>query len=124
MKIAEYDPAIPGKNELPEPADLVVCTDVLEHIEPGLLPNVLEHLRSLTRKCFFFAIDCGPANKHFPDGRNVHLIQEPPLWWLNKLDGYLHIGGFNERVLKVKDKKVPDGAPELKGFDCWGYPHV
>jgi uncharacterized Rossmann fold enzyme len=31
--IWEYDPAIPGKQESPRPADLVVCTDVLEHVE-------------------------------------------------------------------------------------------
>src|ERR1043166_2805724 len=35
---SEYDPAIPGKDIVPEhPFDLVVCTDVMEHIEPECL---------------------------------------------------------------------------------------
>lgn len=29
LPIHEYDPAIPGKDTKPEPADLVICTDVL-----------------------------------------------------------------------------------------------
>ena len=41
FEIKEYDPAIPGKDSLPEPADIVVCSDVLEHIEPNYLLNVL-----------------------------------------------------------------------------------
>ena len=28
----EYDPAIKGKDNRPDPADLVICTNVLEHI--------------------------------------------------------------------------------------------
>ena len=29
--VAEYDPAIPGKDSEPQPCDIVVCIDVLEH---------------------------------------------------------------------------------------------
>src|SRR5690242_17345849 len=32
LDIREYDPAMPGKTALPQPADAVVCMDVLEHI--------------------------------------------------------------------------------------------
>src|SRR5687768_6509249 len=32
IRVDEYDPAIPGKDHLLEFADLVNCTDVLEHI--------------------------------------------------------------------------------------------
>ncbi|MHC4342509.1 MAG: class I SAM-dependent methyltransferase, partial [Planctomycetota bacterium] len=32
--LCEYDPCIPERAERPPACDLVVCTDVLEHIEP------------------------------------------------------------------------------------------
>src|SRR5688572_7436580 len=34
IQMQEYDPAIEGKEAEPQPAELVACTDVLEHIEP------------------------------------------------------------------------------------------
>jgi hypothetical protein len=39
-----YDPGIPGKEGMPKPCDLVVCTDVLEHVEEDRLDAVLDHL--------------------------------------------------------------------------------
>ncbi len=50
IAIKEYDPCIEGKDTPPEPADLVVCTDVLEHIEPDFLDDVLDDLRRLTKR--------------------------------------------------------------------------
>ena len=49
IAVQEYDPAIEGKDAMPEPAELVVCTDVLEHIEPVHINAVLRHLRELTK---------------------------------------------------------------------------
>ena len=83
--IAEYDPAIEGKQNLPMPADLVVCTDVIEHIEPELINDVLDHLYSLTKKCLFAVIATRPAQKFLSDGRNAHLIVEPWEWWQRKI---------------------------------------
>lgn len=77
----EYDPAVSGKDHQPGFADLVVSTDVLEHIEPDRLPLVLEHLRSLARKAVFVVICTRPSNKTLADGRNAHLIVEGDDWW-------------------------------------------
>jgi hypothetical protein len=79
-----YDPAVP-QFSVKEPSDLVVCIDVLEHIEPDLLDNVLDDLLMLTDKWAFFTVHTGPAVKTLSDGRNAHLIQKPPAWWLPKL---------------------------------------
>ena len=79
--VREYDPAIEEKSAPPDPADIVICTDVMEHIEPELLPNVLNHLQSLTRKALFLVISIRPAAKTLEDGRNAHLIVEPPAFW-------------------------------------------
>jgi hypothetical protein len=78
-----YDPAVP-EFSAKVPSDLVVCIDVLEHIEPELLENVLDDLQSLTKGWAFMTVHTGPARKTLSDGRNAHLIQEPPAWWLPK----------------------------------------
>lgn len=80
-----YDPCVPGLDGEPKPADLVVCTDVLEHIEPDCLEAVLDHLRSLSKRLFFTSISLVPAKKVLPDGRNTHLIVQPAAWWLWRL---------------------------------------
>jgi hypothetical protein len=78
-----YDPAVP-KFSAKEPCDFVVCIDVLEHIEPDLLDNVLDDLLMLAEKWAFFTVHTGPAMKTLSDGRNAHLIQKPASWWLPK----------------------------------------
>jgi hypothetical protein len=85
LKVFEYDPGIPGKDHLPKPADLVVCTDVLEHIEPELLDGVLRHLYLLAGRGAYLVIATRLARELLPDGRNAHLIVQEPPWWLAKL---------------------------------------
>lgn len=94
--IWEYDPAIPGKDESPRPADLVVCTDVLEHIEPDKILVVLADLRRCTKKVGYFTIHTGPAQKTLPDGRNTHLIQQKRQWWKNRLKAFFTVGMMKE----------------------------
>jgi hypothetical protein len=83
--VAGYDPAIAGKDAAPSPADLVVCTDVLEHIEPEKLGDVLAHIHGLTVKAAFIVIALRPADKRLPDGRNAHLIIDNAAWWIRQL---------------------------------------
>jgi hypothetical protein len=89
--VREYDPAMAGKDADPDNADLVVCTDVLEHIEPDCLDDVLLHLRSKTNKRLFFAISLRPAGKTLADGRNAHLIVESAQWWLERLAPFFRV---------------------------------
>jgi hypothetical protein len=86
--IWEYDPCIPGKDEIPRSADLVVCIDTLEHIEPECLTAVLADLARCILKCGYFIVHTKPARKILPDGRNTHLIQESKEWWENKLKDF------------------------------------
>lgn len=92
-----YDPGVPDYADDPIPAEMVVCIDVLEHIEPDCLENVLDHLEELTEKILFLTVHTGPAGKILPDGRNAHLIQKPAEWWLPKLMERFHLQGFHAR---------------------------
>jgi uncharacterized Rossmann fold enzyme len=94
--IWEYDPAIPGKDESPKPADLVVCTDVLEHIEPDCIMAVLADLQRVVKNVGYFTIHTGPARKTLPDGRNTHLIQQKRQWWKNRLKAFFTVGTIKE----------------------------
>ncbi len=94
--IWEYDPAIPGKNQAPRPADIVICTDVLEHIEPEHLLGVLSDLKRVVKQIGYFTIHTGPAGKTLPDGRNTHLIQKGRQWWKNRLKLFFHVGMMKE----------------------------
>lgn len=84
-RVIGYDPCLEGLDDPPEPCDLVVCTDVLEHIEPDYLDNVLDDLKRVTRGVGFFTIATIPAKKFLRDGRNAHLIVEEMDWWLPKI---------------------------------------
>lgn len=81
MASAGYDPGIVGKDMPPAPADLVVCTDVLEHIEPEFLQGVINDLVRVTVRLLFVAISTRPAGRTLSDGRNAHLIVKDAGWW-------------------------------------------
>lgn len=96
-----YDPCVIGLDLPPAPADLVLCTDVLEHIEPECLEAVFAHLRELTRRVLFTAISLRPAKKTLPDGRNTHLIVQPARWWITRL-----MANFDPDTLRATDDEL------------------
>lgn len=80
-----YDPAVPRFASDPPPCDLVVCTDVLEHVEPEYLDNVLAHIESKTVLGAFFAIALRyDRTKLLADGSNPHRIVETPQFWIDR----------------------------------------
>ena len=84
--VCQYDPGVKDISEPPSPCDgLTACIDVLEHIEPELLDNVLDDLQRVTKGLGFYSVHTGPAVKVLSDGRNAHLIQEDFRWWMPKL---------------------------------------
>ena len=56
----DFDPAVKGKRVLPDKSDMVVCTDVMEHVEEEYVDNVLEHISSIFKKCVYLHIACTP----------------------------------------------------------------
>ena len=95
LPIHHYDPAIPAWSAPPQPCGFVACIDVLEHIEPALLDNVLDDLHRVTANVGVFTVHIGRAAKVLPDGRNAHLIQQPPAWWLPKFLERFELANFN-----------------------------
>lgn len=98
--VAEYDPGVPGKDEMPMAADLVVCTDVLEHIEPDMVRSVLRHIRTLSLKGSYLTIATSLAGLVLPDGRNAHLSVHDKKWWMEELHG----AGFN--IVRTENRKA------------------
>ncbi|HEV7800778.1 MAG TPA: hypothetical protein VGP15_06860 [Burkholderiales bacterium] len=93
--IHHYEPAMPQWAKPPQPCRFVACIDVLEHIEPALIDNVLDDLQRVTAGVGFFSVDTEPAKKVLADGRNAHLIQQPPSWWLPKFMERFELARFN-----------------------------
>lgn len=83
--VTEYDPSVEGKTRLPDGTfDLLVTTDVLEHVEPVSLDETLRWMEEHSVRQFHH-IDCNDTKDRLPDGRDVHLIVAEPHWWLSKL---------------------------------------
>ena len=109
LTIHHYDPAIPEWSDPPEPCRLVACIDVLEHIEPDLLDNVLDDLKRVTAGVGVFTVHTGAAVKVLSDGRNAHLTQRPPSWWLPKFMERFEMNTFcrtNTGFYVIVERKV------------------
>lgn len=86
LNIVGYDPAIPDYATPPAGKyDVVVCTDVLEHVEPHSVNAVLDDLARLTGRALLIVISLTQASKTLPDGRNTHLTVRHHRWWIAKL---------------------------------------
>ena len=103
-KVTNYDPCVPEYDIDPQPHPAVFCGDVLEHIEPDLLHNVLGHLRSLVSGVGLFRICVVPSSTTLDDGRNAHLIVQPHEWWRERLV---------EAGFEITEEKEPK---EVKGL--------
>ncbi len=91
LRVIGYDPAVPGLDAPPAPADLVVCTDVLEHVEPDCIDAVLDDLCRLAQKAAFVTVATRPAVKTLADGRNAHLTVQPFSWWKQSFESRFDI---------------------------------
>ena len=86
-----YDPGVPRFSDEPTGQfDLVVTTDVLEHVEEMMLNKVLTHLRSLTGRFLFNEIACSYCNVKFGSGpykgQDLHINLKVPDIWRQRLN--------------------------------------
>ena len=69
-------------------ADWGYCCDVMEHIPPERVNEVLTGIRAATDKGVFFQIAFGDDNFGAVMGEKLHLTIQPPEWWLSTLSAY------------------------------------
>jgi hypothetical protein len=86
FKIVEYEPSIPDLNVDPDVCDMTICVDVLEHVEPDKIDNVLSHIKEKTNKLCFLSICVVESHGKFNDGTNLHILVKPVEWWTEKLN--------------------------------------
>jgi hypothetical protein len=111
LQVYGYDPGRDGLEILPERVDMIISTDVLEHIEPKLLEETLLDLAKRTNKVMYHLIACHKSKKSLPDGRNAHLIVETPDWWKKKLAKTLKWKMYNEKITEHTATKLKKGPP-------------
>lgn len=85
--VHSYDP-VTSPIDLPVSVDLIYSSDVLEHVEPAYLDDILINFNTIS-KYQYHLIACHPAKKMLSDGRNAHLIIEKSLWWKTKIESCL-----------------------------------
>ena len=68
---------------------MIFCNDVLEHVEPNFIKEVLEDINQLTSNYVWLRIDTLPARKKLSDGRNAHLIIKNKEWWLKTIESHV-----------------------------------
>lgn len=91
VEVTNYDPCVLEFSEHPHPADLVVCTDVMEHVEPTYTDCVLADIQKLAGKLVFFNIAVREAGKTLPDGRNAHINMKTPEGWFDTIRDWFDI---------------------------------
>jgi len=86
-KVTNYDPFHPKWRDNKEPgvADIVICADVLEHVEEQCVENTINFIADRCRYGAYFNIHLADAVKTLPDGRNAHITQRNSTWWLERL---------------------------------------
>lgn len=79
--VREYDPGFPGKEWEPSRADLVVALDVMEHIEPDCVDDVVRDLARLAQKKLFVVVSTKLSKRKLADGRDTHVSLHDGNWW-------------------------------------------
>lgn len=125
ISVQGYDPAVEIYADRPEnPVDLLVCLDVLEHIEMNKIDAVLRDIHKLTTQFCYLVIDLQPAVKSLSDGRNAHILLAPPEWWIGRISQLfpciaafpiLHRVGLPQKIVIVACNKT-HLSPTMYGF--------
>ena len=91
INIDGYDPAIKEFSVIPNNHyDMIINTDVLEHIPKSDIADVVNHIKSLSNNAFF-CLHHGKALTILSNGENAHITIEPKEWYHNLMKKYFDI---------------------------------
>ncbi len=97
-----YDPAIKKYNTLTkQPIDLIICTDVLEHILEEDIKDTLLKIKSICPKTIF-CITIIPAVNVLPNGTNAHCTVKSIDWWMLQIVLVFGEVSFVKNIRNVK----------------------
>jgi hypothetical protein len=96
--IDEYDPAISGKEQISKSKyDLIITTDVLEHLYEDEIPLICQEFLSLQPYKMLHFICTIKAKQILPDGSNAHKTIQNGEWWKT------HIHNFTKYNINMKE---------------------
>jgi hypothetical protein len=98
LSVTDYDPAVPGCEAVPDPADMVVSVHALEHVEPESVDAVIDHMRDLALRVLLVVVSCEESTKTLPDGSPWHSFVKPYDYWLGRLSDF-------RPIVSIKDPR-------------------
>jgi len=109
IKVVNYDPCMPEFSVRPEGTfQSVLCNDVLEHVEPEFLDNVLQDILNYGKDYYYLSIGLTESKKKLANGQQNHLIVENSEWWKMRLVN----NGF--RILETLEDESNPSHPEQR----------
>jgi len=105
INITSYDPAVAQFSNKPTGQyDLVLCIDVMEHVQEDKVDEVLKDIFTYSNKVFL-TITCYAATQILTNGKNAHYTVREPNWWKEKLKAY---DGSYIVIFQTKPKRGGD----------------
>ena len=103
IKVYKYDPAIKKYSKLTKnKVNLVICTDVLQHVPLYDLDRVLKEIKSKGIYILFY-IKCTNHKTKLPNKTYANCTVYDKKWWLEKLSNYYD----DIKEIKVSDLTSP-----------------
>ena len=112
IKVYGYDPSVEEFDKMPtDKVDLVICTDVLEHIPEDELPETISRIASLSQNVFFH-LHHAKAVAVLPNGENAHCTILTPQQYANLFKNFFSTLNFLPGLNEVNTCCVTFALPQ------------